>query len=316
MDAALLTHSDFSLQVIGAPAPGPNEVLVRTLACGICEGDLFVYRNRQEYAKEPLLLGHEGSGIVEAVGERVTTVAPGDLVTALGGAYGDYFVAPETMVAPLPAGVDPRLALGEPVACCVHAGNRFGVRPGDRVAVVGCGFMGLVCLQLARIQGASYICAIDPLEERRAMALQLGADAAHSSDALAEPVDLVALGEFAVVIEAAGVPSAIDLATALVAQHGRIVLVGYHQSHGGLRTVNMQQWNFKAIDVVNGHVRRDDEKYAAMRQGLDLMAAGRLTTAPLVTTYALTETQRAFDDLLNRKPGLFKAVLVPTGSNS
>ena len=58
------------------------------------------------------------------------------------------------------------------------------------------------------------------------------------------------------VIEAAGVQSAVDLCTELVTQHGKIILVGYHQSNDGMRNVNMQQWNFKAIDVINGHVRR------------------------------------------------------------
>jgi len=67
----------------------------------------------------------------------------------------------------------------------------------------------------------------------------------------------------------------------LVGLHGRIVLIGYHQSHGGMRAVNMQQWNYKAIDVVNGHARRVDEKVAAMWQGIDLMQQGHLITVPL-----------------------------------
>ncbi|MBN1259166.1 MAG: zinc-binding dehydrogenase, partial [Anaerolineae bacterium] len=194
------------------------------------------------------------------------------------------------------------------VACCVHAAERFGIRPGDRVAVVGCGFMGLVCMQLARYQGAGHILAVDPIDERRAMALQLGADAALDPTAcvIADPYK----GEFDVVIEAAGVPAAIDLSTDMVKQHGRIIVVGYHQSNGGLRTVNMQLWNYKAIDVINGHVRRDDEKLAAMRKGVALMQEGILTTEPLATLYALDQIQRAFEDLTGRKPGLFKAVLV------
>ncbi|MEZ4591950.1 MAG: zinc-binding dehydrogenase [Chloroflexota bacterium] len=121
---------------------------------------------------------------------------------------------------------------------------------------------------------------------------------------------LEAHGEFDVVIEAAGVQSAVDLCTELVKQHGRIILIGYHQANNGLRTVNMQQWNFKAIDVINGHVRRQDEKLAAMAQGMALMQQGHLQTEPFVTVYPFLEIEKAFQALAARKRGLFKAVLV------
>ena len=94
-----------------------------------------------------------------------------------------------------------------------------------------------------------------------------------------------------------------------VQQHGRIILVGYHQSNSGMRTVNMQQWNFKAIDVVNGHVRRMDEKLEAMRQGMELIREGHLDTRPLVSFYDFVDAGRAFQDLTGGKPGLLKAVL-------
>ncbi|HUU54223.1 MAG TPA: L-iditol 2-dehydrogenase, partial [Armatimonadota bacterium] len=82
------------------------------------------------------------------------------------------------------------------------------------------------------------------------------------------------------------------------------------QTNSGLRTVNMERWNFKAIDVINGHVRRDDEKVDAMRRGIELMAAGRMKMEPLVTEYDFGLIDQAFEDLLNRKEGLYKAALV------
>ena len=83
----------------------------------------------------------------------------------------------------VPDGLDPRFVLGEPVACCVHASDRFNVQPGDEVAIVGCGFMGQICMQLARLQGAGKIVAIDPVEYRREMASSLGADEIASPEA-------------------------------------------------------------------------------------------------------------------------------------
>jgi len=311
MKAAILTKAGFEIRDIKTPACGDDEILIQVTACGVCSGDVFVYKNRAELAATYPRLGHEASGVISAVGKNVTGFDVGDLVTTFGlQAYAEVLVTtPETTVR-IPAGIDPVLALGEPVACCVHAGNRFGTQTDDRVALVGCGFMGLICQQIAIHQGAEYILAIDPIQERRETAKSLGAAASANpleinADAILEkfgPVDLV--------IEAAGNQSALDLCTPLVREHGRIILIGYHQSNGGLRTVNMERWNFKAIDVVNGHVRREDEKLDAMRQGMSMMAAGQIVTEPLVTTYPIEAITTAFDDLTKGNPGLFKAVLL------
>jgi threonine dehydrogenase-like Zn-dependent dehydrogenase len=286
-------------------------VLFKVLACGVCSGDVFVYENRAELAAAHSRLGHEASGVVAGIGQDVTSFAEGDVVTSMSmPAFSDFAIASPDELCMLPSEIDPALALGEPIACCVHAGNRFGTLPGDRVAVVGCGFMGLLCLQIARYQGAGFLCALDPDASRLEMSRHLGADVAVSPSECRAQSILARYGEFDLVIEAAGTQSALDLCGDLVKEHGRIVLVGYHQSEGGMRTVNVQQWNFKAIDVVNGHVRRHQEKAEAMRQGVDLMREGHLSTAPLVTMYDFCAIEQAFRDLASRKPGLMKAVLL------
>ncbi|WP_420643531.1 zinc-binding dehydrogenase [Candidatus Leptofilum sp.] len=310
MKTAVLTLDGFKIQEEPVPEINENEILVKTLACGVCSGDLFVYQNRPDFVATYNRLGHEASGEVTAVGSNVINFAPGDLVTALTlPAYSEYFVARPEELVKLLTGVDPTYALGEAIACCVHAANRFNVQPGDRVAVVGCGFMGLVCQQLAAHQGAGFICGIDPLAERQALSTFFGADVVYDPTAVSSQQILAAHGEFDVVIEAAGVQSAVDLCTDLVTQHGRIILVGYHQSNNGMRTVNMEQWNFKAIDVVNGHVRRQDEKLAAMAEGVVLLQQRKLQTEPLVSVYPFAEIEKAFQELDGRKKGLLKAVL-------
>lgn len=313
MRVAILTKSGFDLRDADKPSPAPNEVLVRTIGCGVCGGDLHVYNVRDRLNEGETMLGHEASGIVIEAGSAVRGISEGDRVTVIGGAYADYFVAePDTLVR-LPENIDPRFALGEPLACCVHASDRFGTRPGDRVAIVGCGFMGLICMQLVKIQGAGEIVAIDPVDYRRDMAMELGATRAlHPDDMrIEDPQE----GCFEVVIEAAGAAPAVDLCSNLVTQHGRIVFVGYHESNEGLRTVNMQLWNFKAIDVVNGHVRRHDEKMEAMRKGIQLLADGKLVTEPLVRLYSLDNVDTAFADFAANKEGLFKAVLIPSAND-
>ncbi len=308
MQVALLDQAGFQMVERPRPDCGPGQLVLRTLACGVCEGDVHAYRVRAESAGAPILLGHEGTGEVVAVGHDLDGVAwLGQRVTTLGGAYADYFVTTPDAVVRLPPDADPTVALGEPIACCVHASRRFGVEPGDRVAVVGCGFMGLVCLQLARWQGAAHITAYEPIAERCETALDLGADEARSPEDAGEiPYD--------VVIEATGAPAALTLSGDLVAKHGRLVIIGYHQSSAGKRTINMKQWNYKAIDVVNGHVRRQDEKWEAMRAGMEMLLTGDLRIDPLITPYALPDVAQAFHDIVNRTPGLFKAVLVPSGT--
>ena len=312
MESAFLTPNGFDLRDISIPEPGDHEILVKTIGCGVCSGDIHTYRVRSERVTGEMMLGHEASGVIVSVGDSVEGFSDGDRVTAIGGAYADYFVAQPDELVKLPEGVDPLFALGEPLACCVHASERFGFTDGDRAVVIGCGFMGLICIQLLRLMGAEEVVAIDPVESRRAMALEMGAtEVCHPGDALTADPDE---GEYEVVVEAAGSSSALDLASDLVTHHGTITIVGYHESNHGQRSINMQRWNYKAIDVVNGHVRRHDEKMAAMRKAVELLEQESLITKPIASVYALSEVAQVFRDFDDSKENLFKAILVPANN--
>lgn len=308
MKAAFLSRNGFQIKDIAIPVCGPDDVLVKTAGCGICEGDVFQYKNRGKLQEETLL-GHEGSGIVEAVGANIKKFKAGDNVTALGGKYAEYFVEAESHLVLLPPNIAPVWALGEPIACFVHAASRFGTRKGDRVAIIGCGYMGAGCIEMVKIQGAGEIVAIEPLDWRRAQALKCGADKTYDPTGKT-PQDILAdLGEFDIVIEAAGVEQVIEICTILVKQHGTIVLVGYHQSNNGMRTVDMKTWNFKAINVINGHVRRNDEKVEAMKYGMQLQSEEKLKFDGMIEYCCLENVTEAFESLVSRKAGLYKAVL-------
>ena len=299
--------------------------MIRVVGCGVCSGDLHAYRQREALrqssapawrrfagiGKYEALMGHEPSGVIVQVGPGVRELRAGQAVTAMDGAYAEYCVADAADVVPLPEGVDPLWALGEAVACCVHACGRSSIEFGGRVAVVGCGFMGQVCAQLTRLQGAARVLAIDPVPWRRLAALRLAADAAAGPDEAPPEALACDHGPFDLVIEAAGNQSALDLCGELARQHGCINIIGYHQSDGGVRSAPMQQWNYKALTIINGHVRRIDEKRQAMWAGMELLASGRLRLRPLVKVYPLAEAARAFADLDTMRRGLFKAVLAP-----
>jgi len=313
MKAAVLSKQGFIFEERPLPECGPDQVLVRTAGCGICEGDVFQYVTRMghpESKQEFIRLGHEGSGVVAVVGSNVKEFKKGDEVTSLYGDYAEYFLAEKQHLAHVVAPIDVKTALGEPNACCMAAARRFGVRMGDRVAIIGSGYMGLGCLQLVKLQGAAHITVFDLLDWRLKTASQLGADAVVNSVDRSPAELLDQHGEFDVVIEATGVQAAIDLGTALLRHHGTLNLVGYHQSNGGLRTVDMKTWNFKALTVVNGHVRNEIEKLDAMRAALKLMASGKIDSSVLVTNYVFGDINQAFLDLKARKVGLYKANLV------
>lgn len=307
MKAAYLTNRGFSIEEREKPSCAPDEVLVRLDTCGVCEGDLQTYRRlRASAGGDGVLLGHEGSGTVEQVGSAVEGIAVGDNVTALGGAYADYFAVKADRVVKLPPEITPREAYGEPLACCVHGAWRSGVRIGDRVAVVGCGFMGLVWLQLLSLQGATELCAFDPLDWRLAGSRKFGATDTRHPDAVQDD-------EFDVVVEAAGTEEALELSSRLVRQHGRLIIMAYHQSNDGYRRVPMKSWNYKALDIVNAHVRRNDEKLRAMEAAVRLLSAGRLRIHELVRTYRLGQIEDAFTDLISRKEGVYKIGISPGG---
>lgn len=304
-----LTIDGFDIREEAVPVCKDDEVLIKTSACGICEGDVFQYTMRKNLPK-PIPMGHEGSGIIHQIGKSIKGFSVGDKVTSIWGAYGEFFTSRGDAIVKIPDNLDPSYALGEPISCFVHASQRFGINKGDRVAVIGCGYMGMGCVQMSRILDAREIYAIEPIKWRRETALKHGATHGYDPTEKTHQDILNELGEFDVVIEATGVAAVVDLCTILVRQHGRIILVGYHQSNNGIRNVDMKTWNYKAIDVINGHVRRNDEKCLAMERGIKLLSEGKLDFAGMIEMYPLKDIDNAFDNLINRKEGLYKAVLV------
>jgi 2-desacetyl-2-hydroxyethyl bacteriochlorophyllide A dehydrogenase len=306
MRIAVMTSDGFRFEHREIPKPGAGEVLIRSISCGICEGEVFRYNQlRESQSQEALELGHEGSGSIAAVGSDVQGWGIGDMITtSLGGAYAEYFVVPVERLVRLPASISPEWAVGEAVACCAYSAQNARISCGDRVAVLGCGFMGLLITAFAKLSyGAADITAVDPVLWRSRTAARYGADACLV-DATSLETD-----SFDIVIEATGSADAIDTATKLVSEHGRIAIVGYHQSGGGYRNINMRQWNYKAIEVTSAHCRRPLWKRKALENVFPLLESGQVDLAGLITPYAFSEIDDAFQAVTNRKEGLIKTVV-------
>ncbi len=297
------------------PEPGPGEVLLRMEGCGVCGSSLPMWEGRSwfQYPAEPGSPGHEGWGMVEAVGHGVTTVAPGDRVAALSyRAYAEYDVAQADAVVPLPPDLAGKFFPGEPLGCAMNIFRRSAVQAGQTVVIIGIGFLGAVLTRLAHRAGARVI-AISRRPFALDLARELGADVVMSLDdhnKIVNHVLQLTNGEGAErVIEAVGSQWPLDLAADLTRVRGRLVIAGYHQD--GPRQVNMQLWNWRGLDVINAHERDPAVYVEGIREAVEAVSSGVLNPARLYThTFNLDQLDQAFETMRERPDGFLKALVL------
>lgn len=257
-------------------SPGPREVLIRTVATGVCRSDLHFVDGVYPHAL-PFIPGHEAAGIVEAVGDGVSTVKVGDAVVTCLSAYCGHCEFCVTGQMSLCLGGDTRRRPGEPprlrledglvnqmlnlsayaemmlvhehacvtinpempldracvIGCAVTTGagavfNAANLVPGETVAVVGCGGVGLAAVNAAKIAGAGRIIAIDPVAEKRALAEKLGATdmVDPSADGAAEQVLEMTRGGVHHAIEAVGRAASGAMAVKVLRRGGTATILG------------------------------------------------------------------------------------------
>lgn len=316
LTATLAAPRRFELAEQEAPTVGHDEIVLRVDGCGVCGSNLPPWSGTAgvEYplaAGEP---GHEAWGTVAAVGEGVEGLAVGQAVAALTyRSFAELDVAAAENVVALPEGLAGRPLPGEPLACAVNVARRAGVAEGDLVVVVGSGFLGSLVVQLLAGDEGARPRRVLAVSRRRASLEAAEAGGADERLTYEDDVD-GRVGELSgsrgadVVVEATGAQAPLDLAARLVRVRGRLVVAGFHQ--GGPRTVDMQSWNWRGIDVVNAH-ERDPRIYRdGMRRAVELVAAGRLDPEPLFThRFPLAEIGRAFAVAEERPEGFVKALV-------
>lgn len=305
------------LEFIEQPLPSiaPGQVRVRLEGCGVCASNGPVWEGRPwfDYPREPGSPGHEGWGVIDEVGTDVTHLQAGQRVAMLSyHAFADYDVAEADAVVPLPSELNEFPAPGEPLGCAMNVFRRSDIQPGQKVAVVGIGFLGGLLVQLATHAGAEVI-AISRRRWALDLAEQCGAQHCIAFDEpwkVQEQVQQIAGGDgLPRVIEAVGNHAALDVAGELVGVRGRLVIAGFHQD--GPRQVNLQSWNWRGIDVINAHERDPAMYVRGIQDALDAMAQGRLDPRPLLThTFPLEELDRALEMQHQRPDGFLKALVV------
>lgn len=288
---------------------------VRLEGCGVCASNIPPFEGREwfSYPMDPGALGHEGWGVVDAVGAGVTGVEAGDRVASLGqNAYAEYHTAPAEDVIPLPPTLRGVPLPGEPLGCAFNIFARSGVQAGHTVAVVGVGFLGALLVRLAKNAGARVI-AVARRPYALDVARQFGADATVEMGENWRVIEQVKglTGEdlCPVVIEATGKQGPLDIAAELTGVRGRLVVAGYHQD--GLRTANLQLWNWRGFDVINAHERHPQVYRDGAAAAVRAVAAGEIDPAPLYThVLPLERLGEALEKTRDRPDGFLKALVV------
>jgi threonine dehydrogenase-like Zn-dependent dehydrogenase len=300
LQAVLTQPRHFELIPAEPLEPAPGQLRLRLEGCGVCSSSLPVWQGRSwfKYPMPPGNPGHEGWGVVEAVGAGVQ-LRPGARVAALHDfAFVTHALIQADQVVELPSALDGKPFPGEALGCAMNIFRRCDIQPGQRVAMIGAGFLGALLIQLATAAGAE-VTAFSRRPWARQLALEMGAVEAHGMEAH---------GQYERVIEAVGYQSALDLATAMTVEGGRLIIAGFHQD--GPRQVDMQLWNWRGLDVINAH-ERDPQRYLqGIREAAAAVAEGRLNPWPLLQRqFPLVEINQAFELAESRPDGLVKVLI-------
>ena len=343
MKALLLSeYHHLEITDLPVPVPAPDELLIQIAACGICGSDVHGFDGSTGRRIPPIVMGHEAAGTVLQVGSSTSRFKPGDRVTfdstvfcgacpfclkgdinlcnnrqVLGvscgeysraGAFADFLTVPERIAFPLPDQLSfAEAAMLEAVSVALHGVAVSKMQGGETVLVIGAGMIGLLLLQSARAAGAARVFIADVDPTRLELAATLGAD----ETILGSGTDLVqrilaATDNVGVdfVLEAVGLNDTIATAIDAVRKGGTVTLVGNVSP----------QVNLPLQKVVSRQIRLQGSCASSGEYPLamDLIAAGKIKVAPLITAIApLTDGPDWFDRLHAREPNLMKIVLDP-----
>jgi L-iditol 2-dehydrogenase len=341
---ALLLKDYKQLEVTRVPDPaiGPEEVLVRVEACGICGSDVHGYDGHTGRRIPPLIMGHEAAGVIAEVGPDVKQFSPGDRVTVdstvycgkcfycrrgdvnlcdsrnvLGvscneyrrhGAFAEFVAVPQHIVYRLPDDLSfEQAAMIEAVSIAFHAVNRTPLKLGDTVVVVGAGMIGQLVIQTLREAGCGKLIAIDLDDRKLQMAQQLGADEginANAPDLRGQVLERTHGRGSDLAFEVVGASAPFNTAVASVRKGGAVTLVGNLSPKVDMP---LQQIVTREITLIG--VCASAGEYPAC---IDLMARGKIDVRAFISAFApLEEGPMWFDRLYQQEPGLMKVILKP-----
>jgi L-iditol 2-dehydrogenase len=333
---------DIRLESRPVPQPGPGEVLLKVASVGVCGSDVHYYnegRIGNQVVTEPIIMGHEFSAHVALLGEGVQDLNVGQLVAVdpaiscghcepclnghsnlcpqvrfcgtppIDGVFSEYCVMPASNCFLLPEGMTAEEgSLLEPLGVALHSIVLSHLKPGDSVAVLGAGPIGILTALVARLAGASRVYVTDPLAYRREFALARGVDAAIdpiADDPVGAILGLTGGWGVDIVFEAAGADETPEQAGEMVCIGGKIILVGIPASDNVSFTASTVRRKGVSIMLI----RRMKHTYP---RTIQMVADGSINLEALIThRFPLSEVGEAMELLSHYRDGVIKAVINP-----
>lgn len=335
-------YNNFTVKDVPIPEFGSDDVLVRVKACAICGSDVHGMDGSTGRRIPPIIMGHEASGVIEKVGENVKSFKVGDRVTfdstvyckecyyckqgeinlcdnrkvlgvscgdyRLNGAFAEYVTIPQHILYALPDDVTfERAAMVEPLSVAFHAIRRSPVTLNSSAVVVGAGMIGLLIIQLLKINGCGKIIAVDLVDEKLEMAKKFGAtDVVNSGESdVTSMVHSLTSGRGAdIAFEVVGLTPTVQTAINSLKKGGTLTLVGNLKPSVDLplQTVVTRQI------TLNGSCASSGE----YPDCLDLIASGKVDVDSFISGLStLEDGAEWFNRLYNREQGLMKVVIKP-----
>lgn len=329
MDALLLReYGKLEVVEMAEPEMGPDDVLVRVRACGICGSDVHGFDGSTGRRIPPLVMGHEAAGEVAGTGSGVSDLRVGERVTfdstiycgrcpycargqvnlcdhreVMGvspgpyrrhGAFAEYVAVPRRIVYRLPDNLTyEQAAMIEAVSVAIHAVKLTPIEPGDRAVVVGSGMIGLLVIQALRRAGCGRVAAVDPDRDRLKMAEQFGAETADG------PV-----GERDIAIDCVGTNESVQTSLGAVRKGGAVTLVG--------NLAARVDWPLQAVVTRQIRAQGSCASSGEYPVAMEWMSEGAIRVDPLISAVApLAEGPGWFERLYRREPKLMKVILQP-----
>ena len=343
MQALLLeSYNELKLKDVPIPEFGPEDVLIRVKACGICGSDVHGYDGSTGRRIPPLIMGHEAAGIVHSAGRNVQSFKPGDRVTfdstiscgacrfcaagavnlcekrqVLGvscgeyrrnGAFAEFVSVPARIVYALPDEFSfAHAALIEAVSVAVHAAKITEIRQGSTAVVIGAGMIGLLSVQAFRHYGCDRVFAVDVDETRLKMARDLGATDTFSgstSEIVSRVLGVTEGRGAEIAIEAVGAQEPITTAIECVCSGGTVTLIG---NVSPKVEIPLQRVVSRQLRLLGSCASAGEYP-----ECISLMQKGAIRVAPLISAVApLSDASQWFERLHAHEPGLMKVVLEP-----
>lgn len=335
-------YNEFTFRETEIPELKPGWVLIKVEACGICGSDVHGMDGSTGRRQPPIIMGHEAAGIIAKVAADVSGWKAGDRVTfdstiscgecfycqrgdinlcenrrVLGvscneysqnGAFAELAAVPTGILYSIPENISfEQAAMVEAVSIAVHATSISSVQASDTVVVIGCGMIGLLCVQALKAAGCGKVIAIDQVDEKLELALELGADFTLNStntDLIQQVLNETENRGADTTFEVVGIEQTVNLAIDCTRKGGTVILIG-----------NLApEVSFPLQKVVTRQLKLQGSCASAGEYPLclELIASCKIKVDRLISKIApLEDGNEWFHRLYNKEPGLMKVILKP-----